>query len=179
MSAVFVAALLFTAPAESREVRVDDRTLVCVTRVVAGARKFSVSFSPVSPPSMTTPDGFPAGASVASGFQGDVSATLVFASAGPGARLARPRIDPERCNRTSTRVALSSRGLPGPPVRFQQRADCKLPGRILVRVRVVSTGSRVTRADLVVRMERSQAPISYARISESGSGAFWVSPRCD
>jgi hypothetical protein len=37
----------------------------------------------------------------------------------------------------------------------------------------------VTRAELAVRMESSQAPVAYARIDRDGNGAFYSSPRCD
>jgi hypothetical protein len=63
-------------------------------------------------------------------------------------------------------------------VRFQSDVACALPGRVLVRARVVSEGRRVTRAELAVRMESSRAPVAYARIDRNGNGAFYSSPRC-
>lgn len=125
-----------------------------------------------------THSGLPASASVSSGFVGaGLTSRLVYASAGPKS-LPRVLVEGRRCRLSTSIVPLTSRGLPGPPVGFEQQAECRLPGRVLVRARVVSSGSRVTRAELAVRMERSGVPIAYARIDASGSGAFWVSPRC-
>jgi hypothetical protein len=141
-------------------------------------RKFSIFFQPFQRPSASFPRGFAAVAHVSTGFV-PTSRALVLATAGPRAALARPRVDSQRCKRTTTRVALSSRGLPGPPVRSQHSADCMLAGRILVRARVVTIGSRVTQAELAVRMEKRRIPIAYARIDRAGNGALYTSPRCD
>jgi len=158
--------------------RVDDRTVVCATQIVAGVRKFSIYFQPWQPPSATQSQGSAALVNMTSGFRSTENLALVSASAGPRA-LARVRTHRHRCSRSKSQVPLSSRGLAGPPVRYQTSVDCTLPGRVLARARVVSDGTRVTRADVAVRMERSGNPIAYVRITESGSGAFWVSPRCD
>ena len=83
-----------------------------------------------------------------------------------------------RCTRSRVNVPLSRQGLPGPPVRLESDVACALPGRILVRARVISEGSRVTRAELAVRMEKSGAPVSYARIDRDGYGVSYSSPRC-
>lgn len=174
---MFAASLVFAATAEPRALRVDDRTVVCVTEVVAGVRKFSIYFSPLQPPSGNVPDGFPAVVSLGTGFRSTENPSLVVAGAGPRA-LPRVRTDTRRCSRSKSNVPLASRGLPGPPVRYQSSVDCTLPGRVLARARVVSDGSRVTRADFAVRMERSGIPIAYVRIAGDGNGAFWVSPRC-
>lgn len=104
---------------------------------------------------------------------------MVTMSAGPKAFTARARIDGRACRATKAGVTLSSRGLPSPPVRFIHRTDCAFAGRVLIRARVVSDGSRVTRAELAVRMEKSGAPIAYVRIDRDGSGASYAPPRCD
>jgi hypothetical protein len=167
-----------TANGESRAAtRVDDRTVVCVTQIVAGVRKFSVSLSPRIPPADTLPEGLAGFASVSSGLFGAADAFLVSISGGPKAP-ARVAVGP-RCTRTLANVPLSRKALPGPHVRFQSDVACALPGRVLVRARVVSEGGRVTRAELAVRMESSRAPVAYARIDRDGNGAFYSSPRCD
>jgi hypothetical protein len=157
--------------------RVDDRTVVCVTQVVAGVRKFSASFWPRIPPADTLPEGLAASASVSSGLFGSRDAALVSVGAGPRAQ-ASVSVGP-RCTRTRVKVPLSRRGLPGPPVRFQSDVGCALPGRILVRARIISEAGRVTRAELAVRMERSGEPVAYARIERDGYGVFYSSPRCE
>jgi hypothetical protein len=160
----------------SAPTRVDDRTVVCVTQIVAGVRKFNASFSPRIPPADTLPEGLAASASVSSGLFGSRDAALVSISGGPKAQ-ARVSVGP-RCTRTRANVPLSTKGLPGPPVRFQSDVACALPGRILVRARVVSEGGRVTRAELAVRMEKSVVPVAYALIDRDGDGVFYSSPRC-
>ena len=163
--------------ASSAPTRVDDRTVGCVTQSVAGVRKFNASFSPRIPPADTLPDGIAGGASVSSGLFGARDARLVSISGGPRAQ-ARVGVGP-RCTRSRANVPLSRKGLPRPPVRFQSDVACALPGRILVRARVVSEGGRVTRAELAVRMEKSGTAIAYARIDRDGNGVFYSSPRCD
>lgn len=62
----------------STALRVEDRTVVCATQIVAGVRKFSSGFQPLQPPSGNLPLGFPASVSVTTGFV-SASRALVFA----------------------------------------------------------------------------------------------------
>lgn len=156
--------------------RVDDRVVVCSTRVAAGTQRFYVYFKPWQAPSDATRESA-ATASVFTGSIPDVT-SLVVVTAGPKAFATSARVDSRLCRPQRAILSLTPRGLPPPPVRFDQRIRCSLGGRLLVRTRVVSEGRRVTRAEIAVRME-SGIPIAYARINRDGYGVFYPSPRCD
>lgn len=97
------------------------------------------------------------------------------------------------CSRTRDSVPLSSRGLPGPPVEFQQKAECGIRGRVAVRVRAVLqspaawrprgsgyAGARanVVEAALAVRSARTRKPLAFMQLGPAGKTRFWASPGC-
>jgi len=98
-----------------------------------------------------------------------------------------------RCSRARERVPLSSRGLPGPPVRFGTQEECGVRGRVLVRVRAVLqsptswlpaappyVGARkdVVEATLAVRSERTRRPIALIQLGREGTTKLWTSAGC-
>jgi hypothetical protein len=99
-----------------------------------------------------------------------------------------------RCVATRAAVPLSSRGLPGPPTRFERNVDCPVRGRVLVRVRAtlrapsnwrprahsVYAGARqnVDAAQLAVRSQRTGAPIAYLELDARGGTRLWYSGNC-
>ncbi len=175
VASVAAAAATGTPLDRAAETRVEQRTVACATQLVAGVRKVSAWFTPRAAPSDTNPDGWAASAGVLTGFSGTGNRALVSV----GDYSLSVRVDGRRCRSSSRSVPLTPSGLPGPPVRFGQRADCVLAGRVIVRARVVSEGGRFTRVDLAVRAEVSGTPLAYVRINRDGSGAFYSSPRCD
>jgi hypothetical protein len=99
----------------------------------------------------------------------------------------------QSCSATNKSVALSSRGLPGPPVEFQQNAECALRGRVLVRVRATLQTSaawrpfqegyagvqaNVREAKLAVRSERTRKPIALLELGPAGKIRFWAVSGC-
>jgi hypothetical protein len=97
------------------------------------------------------------------------------------------------CTATRNSVPLSARGLPGAPVEFEQEAECRLRGRILVRVRAVLhapaawrpvasgyAGARanVVEAALAVRSARTRKPLAFMQLRPQGKTRFWASPGC-
>jgi hypothetical protein len=99
-----------------------------------------------------------------------------------------------RCVATRAAVPLSSRGLPGPPTRFERNVDCPVRGRVLVRVQAtmraptnwrpraysVYAGARqnVERAAVAVRSQRTGAPIAYAELGRGRATRLWYSGDC-
>jgi hypothetical protein len=97
------------------------------------------------------------------------------------------------CSATRSSVPLSPRGLPGPPLEYQQDAECGIRGRVLVRVRAVLqtaagwrpvgdgyAGARATvvEAALAVRSARTRKPLAFMQLRPSGKTRFWASPGC-
>jgi hypothetical protein len=102
-------------------------------------------------------------------------------------------VNARSCTATRNTLPLSSRGLPGPPIEFEQEAECLLRGRVLVRVRAVLNtaaswrpagdgyaGARanVAEAELAVRSARTRQPLAFMQLRPSGNTRFWASPRC-
>jgi hypothetical protein len=98
------------------------------------------------------------------------------------------------CTGTRSTVPLSSRGLPGPPIEFNQESECLLRGRVLVRVRAVLNtpaswrpagegyaGARanVAEAALAVRSTRTRKPLAFIQLRAQGKTRSWISPGCD
>jgi len=98
-----------------------------------------------------------------------------------------------RCASSPRSVALSARGLPGPPVRWEERTTCLTGGRVLMRVRAVlrsnapwrqaddsyiGARSSVVEAALAVRSERTGKPIAYVKLGRSGKTTSWYSSDC-
>jgi hypothetical protein len=99
-----------------------------------------------------------------------------------------------RCRATPDRIALSSRGLPGPPTRFERKLSCPVRGLVYVRVRATlrapSTWRKrvygpyagapqaVESAFVAVRSELTEAPIAYLELNAKGATKFWYSGNC-
>jgi hypothetical protein len=125
-------------------------------------------------------------------------ANLVFVRARPNnvpGRTLAPGVyaNTQSCATRPTPVALSPRGLPGPPVRFQQNAECALRERVLVRVRATLQTSaawrglqdgyagaqaNVREAKLVVRSERTRKPLAFLALGSAGKTRFQASSGC-
>jgi hypothetical protein len=103
-------------------------------------------------------------------------------------------VNARSCTATRNTVPLSSRGLPGPPIEFNQEAECLLRGRVLVRVRAVLNapaswrpagdgyaGARanVVEAALAVRSARTRKPLAFIQLRAQGKTRSWISPGCD
>ena len=97
------------------------------------------------------------------------------------------------CSARRTAVALSPRGLPGPPVQFGQEAECALRGRVLVRVRArlqtsaawrplqeryAGALANVREAKLAVRSERTRKALAFIELGLAGKTRFWASAGC-
>ena len=98
-----------------------------------------------------------------------------------------------RCFLSRKTVALTSRGLPGPPVVWAKDYACTVRGRLVVRVRatVAEAGSwrridsrffgvrtNVLQATLAVRSERSGKPVAYGTLDSAGRTKLWVAAGC-
>jgi hypothetical protein len=97
------------------------------------------------------------------------------------------------CAPTRAAVPLSPRGLPGPPVRFEQEPECTVRGRVLVRVRAflqvparwvtrtdyAGAQKNVVEAALAVRSERTRRPIAFIQLGRSGTTKLWSSRACE
>jgi hypothetical protein len=98
-----------------------------------------------------------------------------------------------RCRPARVSLALTPRGLPGPPVQWLKEASCPIRGRILVRVRAALEspalwqsadqsymGARrnVVEATLAVRSDRTRRPIALIRLDSRGKTKFWASADC-
>lgn len=99
----------------------------------------------------------------------------------------------ESCSARNAVVALSPRGLPGPPVEFAQDAECALRGRVLVRVRArlqtsaawrpfqegyAGAQANVREAKLAVRSERTRKAIALMELGPAGKTRFWALSGC-
>jgi hypothetical protein len=102
-------------------------------------------------------------------------------------------VNTQMCTARNGAVALSPRGLPGPPVEFQTDAECALRGRVLVRVRAALQTSAAWRtfpeeyagaqanvrdAKLAVRSERTRKPIALMELRPAGKTRFWAVSGC-
>jgi hypothetical protein len=137
--------------------------------------------------------------SVGSGAARGVFDDLVFARARTEARRSATPFPPgvyadvRRCIRARASVPLSSRGLPGPPVRFNTDADCAVGGRVLVRLRAVLEGPapwgrserpyfgarrNVVEATIAIRSDRGRRPIALLALDRKGETRLWVSSNC-
>jgi hypothetical protein len=97
-----------------------------------------------------------------------------------------------RCFLSRKTVALTSRGLAGPPVVWAKDYACTVKGRLVVRVRaqVATSGWRRTdddffgvrtnvfTAQLAVRSERTGKPLSFGTLDAAGRTKLWVASSC-
>jgi hypothetical protein len=182
--------------------RVIDRTFACALEAPLGAaRDLDLVASP------TYVDRFrnfraPAFIGSSSGrvLAGPVSdrANLVFVRARPShlpGRTLAPGVfaNTQKCARRNVSVGLSPRGLPRPPVQFEQDSECALRGRVLVRVRATlqteaawrpfqegyaGAQANVRDAALAVRSERSREPIALLELGPAGKTRSWIRSGC-
>lgn len=98
-----------------------------------------------------------------------------------------------RCASTRAAVPLSSKGLLGPPTRWQKELDCPVRGRVLVRVRALLrspddwggvdrsyAGVRqpLVEGKLAIRLQRTGKPLAYMELDVRGRTKLWYSPNC-
>lgn len=183
--------------------RVVDRTFRCtLAPLYGGLRELDVTANP-------------RGSLGNGGSSSDISPGYISLGSGPGTRafddfvFARSRLEErvaggapwppgvyanvQRCAPARVSVPLSSRSLPGPPVRFGTDADCKVRGRVLVRVRAVleaptswrpagrpHVGARrnVVEAKIAVRSEGTRRPIGLLELDRAGTTRLWAASHC-
>lgn len=173
-----------------------DRTWSCAVprEYPGGPRVVRVHFRPRQELQQTT---LGASAGVALSHGGFDSPTLVYANPGPLDHR-RPNgalvVSRTRCVESKRVVPLSSKGIPGPPVRFEQSVECRVAPRILVRFRTtldrrpfwrregdnrVATVRFGKAAFLVATDLPRPAPVAYGEVDAAGATKFWASPRCE
>jgi hypothetical protein len=99
----------------------------------------------------------------------------------------------QRCPAVRAGVPLSAKGLAGPPVEWHKELECRVRGRVLVRVRSVlarpaewrradrtyfGARSDVVETKLAVRLQRSGKPIAYMEHDAKGGTKLWYGPPC-
>jgi hypothetical protein len=102
-------------------------------------------------------------------------------------------VNARTCSGVRTFVPLSPRGLPGPPLEYEQEAECGIRGRILVRVRArlqtaadwkdVGDGYAGARANVVeaaiaVRNARTRKALAFVQLRAQGRTRFWAHSGC-
>jgi hypothetical protein len=203
---VFIAVASTTTAGASQEApaRVVDRTFRCtLAPLYGGLRELEVSTKPRGSLGNggRSDDVSPGYISVGSGQASGVFDDLVWARTRLEERGVAPGdpfppgayTDVRRCRATRVVVPLSAKGLPGPPVRFDQDADCEARGRVLVRLRAVLEaptewrrasapyfGARrnVVEAKIAVKSERTRRPIALLMLDSGGETRLWVSNGC-
>jgi hypothetical protein len=198
---VAVACVLLVAvgTSEGAPSPVVDRTFRCV--LGGGLGQLDVTTSPRGSLGAggRSDDVSPGYISLGSGAARGVFDDLVFARARTETRRSATPFPPgvyadvRRCSRARASIPLSSKGLPGPPVRFNTDADCEVRGRVLVRLRAVleapalwGRGERpyfgarrnVVEATIAIRTERMRRPIALLALDRSGGTRLWVSSTC-
>jgi len=98
-----------------------------------------------------------------------------------------------RCFLSKKPVALTSSGLPGPPVAWAKSYGCTVRGRVVVRVRAVLATSafwrrvderyfgaraNVVSAQFAVRSEKSGKPLGFGTLSSAGGTKLWTAGSC-
>lgn len=193
-----IAVLQASAIAQRDATRVVDRTFVCRTVATAGGQR-DLDLAAVE-----------RSTSEYNGVQETVQAQLAVGS-GPdtlNSDLAVVRaasvkgisevfpagvyVNGRRCVATRRSVALSPKGLSGPPVAWSKFLNCTVPGRVLIRVRATLEGpsswgpadrvyvgvrKNVVDASLAVRSATTNAPIGYLQLA-SHATRLWYSSRC-
>jgi hypothetical protein len=191
-----------TAETGAAASRVVDRTFRCTPAVLyAGVRQLDVTTSPRGSLGAggRSDDVSPGYISVGSGAARGVFDDLVFARSRTEVRHAAipfppgVYVDARRCVRVRVVLPLSSKGLPGPPVRFSTEADCELRGRVLLRVRAQLeapaawqpatppwAGARrdVVEATIAVRSERTRRPLALLALDRGGETRLWTASHC-
>jgi hypothetical protein len=188
--------------AASAPPRIVDRTFRCTSALLyGGVRQLDVTTSPRGSQGAggRSDDVSPGYISVGSGAARGVFDDLAFARARSEARRASTPFPPgvyadtRRCAAARASLPLSSKGLPGPPIRFAREADCEVRGRVLVRVRAVleaptawqpttppMAGARrnVIEARIAVRSERTRRPLALLALDSTGGTRLWLASAC-
>jgi hypothetical protein len=167
--------------------RIVDRTLLCSTVPAVGYGFVNLG--------MTSPKSLPTGkqpAYVAVSTAG-VEQSLAGLEAGPrgGRPVGGAHYNRRLCRVTTKRVPLTPRGLPGPPVLFDQYLKCEAGGRVLVRMRAVLDRRAAWRAsqDLLIARGNFTAaafavrtgtgkPLAFFTL-EAGKSRLWTAGSCD
>ena len=182
--------------------RIVDRTFRCTPALLYGrVRQLDVTAKPRGSLGSggRSDDVSPGYISVGSGAAAQVFDDLVWARSRLEERAAGSPFPPgayadvRRCRAARVVVPLSAKGLPGPPVRFDQDADCEVRGRVLVRLRAVLAaptpwrranppyfGARrnVVEAKIAIRSERTRRTIALLALDPGGQTRLWVSNGC-
>jgi hypothetical protein len=152
--------------------KVFDRTLVCVTGdggpLISGAP--TVSGKP-NPGYLLLEQRFTGG-----------TAEIFWADSKWGVH-----IDGKQCTRSTNKVPLTRKGLPGPPLRIGA-AECPF-GRVLLRIRYTyvpgphptntEIGGRFISAEMAVRSYRTLKPLAYGTLTKNGrTMLLYSSPSC-
>jgi hypothetical protein len=174
LAAALAAILAADGAAEPAATRVFDRTVVCTTKVVAGARVVTVWISPTS--TGATPREGNLGVT-----PGPPSAVYTGVHVGMFASAETYRgafYDRKRCAATRAKAPLTRRGLPGPPLGYPADAICPAPKRVLVHLHYVyvagrhapgfAVGGKLVAASLGVRAAGSGKPIAFGTL-ENGA----------
>jgi hypothetical protein len=192
-----VGALAASGSVSSAPSRIVDRTFVCTPMAFGGVRDLDLWASPPRTDPWTIPAYLVARTGttlptsdlvyVRARTQGKIGWTSPFS--GPAGVYAHAR----RCAPARAAVALTSKGLPGPPAGWYSEATCSLRGRVLVRVRALLTAPAdwrptsgpfrgaqrsVLEAELAVRSERTGEPLAFMKLARDGGTRFWSAPRC-
>jgi hypothetical protein len=201
IAALFAVSLGSAAESQSRII---DRTFRCtLAPLYGGLRELEVTTKPRGSLGNggRSDDVSPGYISVGSGPASGAFDDLVFARSRFEERGVAPGnpfppgvyADVRRCAPARVSVPLSAKGLPGPPVRFDQDADCEVRGRVLVRLRAVLEaptawrradapyfGARrnVVEAKIAIRSERTRRPIALLALDRGGETRLWVSSGC-
>src|SRR5919199_4276270 len=156
-----------------------DRTLVCATNEVAGARLVTVWIAPTLPEQPPRAGEIGVNAGPRSGVNANVirPGTLAAAFAESGA-FGGALYDRKQCRPTRTRVPLTAKGLPGPAIRYTVNVICPAPKRVLVHLRYtyvparplkpLMVGGRLLTASLAVRNAATGKPIAFGALDRAG-----------
>jgi len=192
-----VVALASIGSGTSAPSRTVDRTFACTPLLAGGGRELDLWASPPRTDPWTIPAYLVARTGttlpsedlvyVRARTQGKIGWTTPFS--GPAGVYAHAR----RCSSTRASVALSAKGLPGPPTGWFSPVSCTLRGRVLVRVRALLAapagwgragplfqGARkdVLEASLAIRSERTGEPLAFMTLNRAGETRLWSSSRC-
>lgn len=202
LSGAAFATLQQAARAEPAQVRLVDRTLVCRTGVMHGARTITVvarsgfrgegrleelaAISVVTPgqPIPSRPNYLPTLVGVSAGWPPPEA----FATGGGLA------FSTGRCKATRARAPLTRRGLRGGRANvFGEEATCSVPAEVLVRVRAtfltpttlepldrtagVAANGRIELGRIAVRT-RTGRQLAYADVTDSGRARIFTAPNC-
>ncbi|MEX0674449.1 MAG: hypothetical protein WD067_06715 [Gaiellaceae bacterium] len=177
-----------SAPAAVDPSRIVDRTYRCSTVAVVGPRLLRVSMTNPKP---TVSPPVPGSASFWTGSGGSGSSLVGF-NARPSASRSTSGVyvSKKLCRTSAESVPLTSRGLPGPPVPYDQYLKCPATPRVLIRVRavldrkvswstsgdVLTARGNISSASLAARTEAGR-PIALVTLAD-GKSRLWTAGSC-